>query len=60
MQRLAGGLPPDLDVAAQHLTLTSMSSLLALFSAVVYPYKTTKLISDDLAKAFRSIRIVFA
>ena len=58
LERRAGNIDTSASWSAQHFSVTSYSSLMALIGTVVYQYKTTGTISPSLCKAFTSIRLL--
>jgi hypothetical protein len=58
IERTAGGLQHEIRYNAQHLAVTNMSSLMAMISEVVYQFLSEGKVSPDMARAFRSIRVL--
>ena len=57
IERKAGGLDQDIIMSGQHLTLSNMSSLLALIATVVKQFLQTGTVEARLARAFKAIRV---
>ena len=57
IERKAGGLYQDISMSGQNLTLSNMSSLLALIATVVKQILQTGSVEARLAHAFKAIRV---
>jgi hypothetical protein len=58
VERRGGNIDLSSSWSAQHFSVTSYSSLMALIGTVVLQYKTTGTIDPVLCKAFTSIRLL--